>query len=118
MRALSYTWHRLVLRCKWSWQGIVATWQREHSFRTWVWANLVSAIAALWLLEGGERALILALGLLILAAELINTAIEEAVDYISKEDNPFAKRAKDAGSACVFVTSVAAGVAWVAVLLG
>ena len=65
-----------------------------------------------------ERALILALGILVLAAELINTAVEEVVDYISEERDPRAKRAKDAGSAMVAVVAIACGVAWLVVLLG
>ena len=69
-------------------------------------------------LTGGERALILALGLMILVAELVNTAIEETIDYISTEHDPRAGRAKDAGSAAVAVAAIAGGVAWLAILLG
>jgi diacylglycerol kinase (ATP) len=116
---LGYFLKRLRLRCIWSWDGTIATWKSEHSFRTWVWANLASGAAALALPLGvAERALILALGVLVLAAELINTAIEDAVDYVSTEDHPVAKRAKDAGSAGVAVAAIAAGVAWVVVLAG
>jgi len=119
MGSIRFFLHRLKLRTVWSWAGIRATWETEHSFRTWVWANAVSALAAFLLpLPGSDRALILALGLLILAAELLNTAIEEAVDYISEDDHPRAKRAKDAGSAGVAVAGVAAGVAWVVALFG
>ncbi|MDP2519275.1 diacylglycerol kinase [Shimia thalassica] len=110
---------RLRLRVIWSWAGVVLAWKEEHSFRSWVWANLVSGGLAFWLpLETAERALILALGVLVLAAELFNTAIERAVDYISEEPHPLAGQAKDAGSAAVAVTAVAAGVAWVVVLWG
>lgn len=110
---------RLKLRCIWSWDGVVATWRTEHSFRSWVWANLISATLALILpLAPAERALILALGILVLAAELLNTAIEDAVDYISTDDHPIAKRAKDAGSAGVAVAAIAAGVAWIVILIG
>ncbi len=63
---------RLKLRCIWSWAGVVATWVNEPSFRSWVWANLISAALALILpLTLAERALILALGVLVLAAELL-----------------------------------------------
>ncbi|MCR9108210.1 MAG: diacylglycerol kinase [Rhodobacteraceae bacterium] len=97
----------------------MSTWQNEHSFRSWVWANLVSATLAFFLpLSPVERAVILALGLLILAAELLNTAIEDAIDYISTDEHPLAKRAKDAGSAGVAVAALAAGVAWVVILIG
>ena len=114
-----YFLKRLKYRCIWSWQGIVATWHDEHSFRSWVWANLVSILAAFLLpLSTSERALILVLGLLVLASELMNTGIENAIDYISKEQHPLAKKAKDAGSAGVFLTAVAAGVAWIVILIG
>jgi diacylglycerol kinase (ATP) len=110
---------RLKLRILWSWQGCVSTWRSEYSFRSWVWANAVSAMLAFVLpLSSGERALILALGVLVIAAELLNTAIEDAVDYISTKQHPLAKRAKDAASAGVAVTAVAAGIAWVAILIG
>ena len=114
-----YFLKRLKYRIIWSWSGLVATWRGEHSFRTWVWANVISGGLALWLpLATSERALILALGILVLAAELLNTAIEHAVDYISTEKNELAGRAKDAGSAGVAITAIAAGVAWVVVLVG
>ncbi len=114
-----YFLKRLKYRCIWSWEGTVATWREEHSFRSWVWANLISGLAALLLpLETSERALILALGILVLAAELLNTGLENAVDQISKEEHPLAKKAKDAGSAGVAVTAIAAGVAWGVILIG
>lgn len=114
-----YFFRRLRLRTIWSWHGVVDAWKNEHSFRSWVWANLVSAALAFLLpLETGERALILSLGVLVMAFELVNTAIERAVDYISEDQHPLAKQAKDAGSAAVAVSAVAAGVAWLAVLWG
>jgi len=109
---------QLKWRCIWSWAGLVDAWRNEDSFRSWVWANLISAALALWLpLETGERALILSLGLLILAAELLNTAIERAVDRVSREENDLSRQAKDAGSAGVTLAAIAAGVAWAVVLL-
>jgi diacylglycerol kinase (ATP) len=104
---------------QWSWQGWAATWTREKSLRQWAALNAASAVLALILnLTGAERAIVLALGLLILVAELVNTAIEETVDFVSTEHDPRAGRAKDAGSAAVAVTAVAWAVAWLAVLVG
>ncbi len=104
---------------KWSWAGWSAAWAREKSLRQWTLANAISAALALVVdLDGAERALILGLGLLILAAELINTAIEEVVDDVSEAIRDRARRAKDCGSAAVAVTAIAAGVAWLAVLVG
>lgn len=112
-------WKHVEQRSKWSWAGLSASWKSEYSFRGWVWANLVSAGLALILpLGGAERGMILVLGLLVIAAELINTAIEETVDYISTDLHPSAGRAKDAGSAAVMVTAIATGVAWVVALVG
>ncbi|WP_372573334.1 diacylglycerol kinase [Ruegeria jejuensis] len=110
---------RLKDRTIWSWAGLAVTWREEYSFRSWVWANLISAALALWLpLSAGERALIVALGLLVLAAELFNTAIERAVDFTSTKHHELAGQAKDAASAAVALTALAAGVAWLVVILG
>ncbi len=108
---------RLFYRARWSWAGWLEAWRNEASLRQWLWANAISAAAALLLPLGtGERALILALGVLVLAAELMNTAIERAVDLISKDENELARQAKDLASATVAVTAIAAGVAWIVVL--
>lgn len=103
----------------WSWAGWRASWASEKTLRQWSLANLISAGLAFTLpLTPGERALILALGLMVLVAELLNTAIEETVDYISTAQDPRAMRAKDAGSAAVAVAALAAGVAWLMILIG
>ncbi|AGT11269.1 diacylglycerol kinase [Paracoccus aminophilus] len=101
----------------WSWTGFRATWVNEKSLRQWGVINLISAFFVFYLpLSGGERAVLLALGLLILVVELINTAIEETVDFISLERDPRAGRAKDAASAAVAVTAIAGGLAWLVIL--
>lgn len=116
---MKYFFERLKDRTRWSWQGLVVTFREEYSFRTWVWANLISAALAITLsLPEGLRALILVLGLLVLVAELFNTAIERAVDHTSTEHHTLAGQAKDAASAAVALTAIAAGVAWVVALVG
>lgn len=101
----------------WSWQGWTAAWGSEKTLRQWALANAISAGFALSLdLTPGERATIIGLGLVILVAELLNTAIEEVVDYISTDLNPRAGKAKDCGSAAVAVAAIAAGIAWLIVL--
>lgn len=110
---------RLQNRAGWSWDGWVHCWQEEPSLRSWVWANLVSAALAIALdITSAERALVMALGILILVVELLNTSIERAVDHTSQEQNPLAKQAKDTASAAVVVTAIAAGVAWAVILVG
>lgn len=109
---------RFVNTCVWSLDGWRAAWQSEMSLRQWTVVNILSAMLAFALdLSAGERALILALGLLILAAELFNTAIEEIVDHVMPATHPFAKKAKDCGSAAVAMVAIAGGVAWLIVLL-
>lgn len=103
----------------WSWHGWRAAWASEKTMRQWSVVNLLSAGLAFAIdMTAAERGLILALGLLVLAAELMNTGLEEAIDYISKADDPRAKKAKDCGSAAVALTALAGGVAWVMVLIG
>jgi diacylglycerol kinase (ATP) len=103
----------------WSLAGWRAAWATEKSLRQWTLANVISAALTFAVqMTPGERALILALGLLILAAELFNTAIEETVNYISQERHPMAKKAKECGSAGVALAAIAAGVAWLVVLIG
>ena len=77
-------WERFKLRCKWSLEGWLYCWRYEHSLFQWIWANVASASLALVLdLTGAERALILALGILVLAAELMNTAIAAGVAWLA-----------------------------------
>ncbi|WP_426032606.1 diacylglycerol kinase [Cypionkella sp. TWP1-2-1b2] len=103
----------------WSWDGWVAAWATEKTLRQWTVVNVLSATLAFSIeISVAERGLILALGLLVLAAELMNTGLEEVVDYISKADDPRAKKAKDCGSAAVALTAIAGGVAWVVILIG
>ena len=102
----------------WSLAGWRAAWATEKTLRQWTVVNLLSAVLAFALdLSTTERALILALGILVLAAELMNTGLEEVVDYISKATDPRAKKAKDCGSAAVGLTAIAGGVAWLVILL-
>jgi diacylglycerol kinase (ATP) len=110
---------RLANTVIWSWEGFTAAWSTEKTLRQWTLANVLSAVLAFSIdLTPAERGLVLALGLLVLAAELINTGLEEVVDHLSPGPDPRAKKAKDCGSACVALTAIAAGVAWVVVLVG
>jgi diacylglycerol kinase (ATP) len=59
-----------------------------------------------------ERVLLLGSLLLVLSAELLNSAIEQVVDKISPEFAVFAGRAKDMGSAAVFVTMLNVIAVW------
>jgi diacylglycerol kinase (ATP) len=56
--------------------------------------------------------------LLVLIVELVNSAVEATVDRISLENHQLAKRAKDIGSAAVFVSLVNVAAVWALVLFG
>lgn len=110
---------RIRMRAVWSWEGFVHVLRTEASLHQWIWLNVGSAVLAFLLpLTAGERALILMGGIMVLAAECLNTAIERVVDDISEARRERAKQAKDAGSAAVAVMGVAVGVAWVCILVG
>jgi diacylglycerol kinase (ATP) len=119
MQWITAEMQRLANTFRWSWQGWHAAWASEKSLRQWSLANLLSASATFALdLTGAERAVILGLGLLILMAELMNTAVEEIVDTLFPGIDARAKKAKDCGSAAVALAAIAAGLAWVVILVG
>jgi len=104
---------------RWSWAGWCAAWASEKSLRQWSVAQIVSILLTyVFALDTAERALIVALGFVVLAAELGNTAIEAIVDRVSPEESEMARKAKDCGSAMVALAALAAGVAWLLVLFG
>ena len=67
--------------------------------------------------DGIGRALMIGSMLIVLIVELLNSAIEAAVDRISFEDHRLAKRAKDIGSAAVFMSLISVVVIWGLILL-
>ena len=106
-------------RCVWSWNGFVHVCKTEASMRQWIIANIISGFFTFVApISYTEQAILLAAGILILAAECMNTAIERVVDDISHEMRSAARQAKDAGSAAVAITATAAGVTWLVILLG
>ena len=109
--------NRVRLRAEWSWQGLVHVYRTEGSLSQWLVANAVFAGLALVLpLTGAERAVVLMGGIMVLAAECLNTAVERVVDDISTDRRMLAKQAKDAGSAAVALCGISVGVAWLCVL--
>lgn len=118
-RALVAQIERIRQRAIWSWQGLVHVWQTEGSLKQWAVANVVFAVLAFVLpLSAGERGMLLMGGILVLAAECLNTAIERVVDDIGTDHRALAGQAKDTASAAVMLTAIAVGVAWGCVLIG
>lgn len=110
---------RIRQRAIWSWDGFVHVWRTEGSLAQWLVANAVFAVLAFALpLSAGERGLVLMGGIIVLAMECVNTAIERVVDDIGLAKRDLARQAKDCGSAAVAVTAIGVGVAWICILVG
>ncbi|MCC7256379.1 MAG: diacylglycerol kinase [Dokdonella sp.] len=101
----------------WSMQGLRAAWRHEASFRLEGYLFVILCPLGLWLGRNGiERAILVGSLLLVLSAELLNSAIEAVVDKTSPEFNELAGRAKDMGSAAVFVLMVNFVLCWSLIL--
>lgn len=104
---------RILKAAVWSWQGLRAAWLHESSFRLEVYLLVLLAPLALWLGQTPvERALMLGSMLLVLSMELANSAIEAVIERYGSEFHELAGRAKDMGSAAVFVLMMNVVVCW------
>ncbi|HEY9099829.1 MAG TPA: diacylglycerol kinase [Thiobacillus sp.] len=101
-----------------SWAGVRAAFKYEDAFRQEVFLAILLIPLALYLGQTGiERGLMIGAVLLVLVVELLNSAIEAAVDRISLEHHLLIKRAKDMGSAAVTVSIINVVVVWALILL-
>ena len=102
---------------KYSLQGLQAAWF-EPAFRQEVICAFILVPAAFWLGQSWEQTALLAgTAILVLIVELLNTGIEAAIDRIGPERHELSGRAKDIGSAAVFVALLNAAVVWLLILL-
>lgn len=101
----------------WSCQGLARAWKSQAAFRMDVAGVCVAVIALCFLRPGALwTALLLAGALLVPVVELLNSAVEEVCDLITREHNEHIKHAKDMGSAAVFGTTLINAVLWGAML--
>ena len=108
---------RILKATVWSLQGVRAAWMHESSFRLEVYLLVVMAPLALWLGQTPvERALLVGSMLLVLSAELLNSAIEAVIERYGPEHHELAGRAKDMGSAAVFVLMMNVLLCWALIL--
>lgn len=109
---------RLLNAFGYSVEGFKAAFKHEDAFRQEVFFAIVLVPLALYLGENAtEKALMIASVLFVLIVELLNSAIEAAVDHTSTEKHALAKRAKDIGSAAVFLALAIVGIVWGLILL-
>lgn len=97
--------------------GFRAAYRHEDAFRQEVLLSLVLIPLGLYLGEGGiAKALLVGSVLLVVIVELLNSAVEAAVDRVSLETHRLAKRAKDIGSAAVLLSLTNLAITWGLVL--
>lgn len=102
-----------------SFAGLRTAFFGEAAFRQVVLLNAVLVPLAFFVdVSRGERALLVGVCLLALIVELLNSAVEAAIDRISLERHPLSKNAKDMGSAAQLVTLTLITAVWLLVLLG
>lgn len=110
---------RVLNAAGYSWAGLTAAFKHEDAFRQELYLALLLIPLALILGDTGiERALMIAAVLGVLVVELLNSALEAAVDRISLDHHELIKRAKDMGSAAVLLALVNVVVIWGLVLVG
>ena len=110
---------RLMNATRYTCDGLAAAFKHEDAFRQEVFLALLLIPLALYLGQTGiSRALMIAAVLLVLIVELLNSALEAAVDRISLEHHQLIKRAKDMGSAAVMIALVNVVAVWALVLPG
>jgi diacylglycerol kinase (ATP) len=99
--------------------GLKAAFRHEDAFRQEVLlAAILIPVALLLPASGGGKALMVGSVVLVLMVELLNSAIEAAVDRISLDEHALARRAKDSGSAAVMLALINVPVVWLLVLFG
>lgn len=104
---------RLLDATRYSQKGLLAAWRHEEAFRQECALAAALLPAAFWLGESAlERSILLIPVLLVVIVELINSAIEAAIDRIGPDRHPLSGQAKDIGSAAVFVSLLLCVIVW------
>lgn len=108
-----------VLRAaRWSMLGLRAAWLHESSFRLEVCLFAVLGPLGWWLgATPVEQVLLIGSCLLVLAMELMNSSMEAVIERFGPERHELAGRAKDMGSAAVFVLMINVVLVWALLLL-
>ena len=104
---------RVVRAARYSAQGLVDAWRYESAFRQEFTLTLIMTPLALWLGRTAmERTLLIVTCLMVLVVELLNSAVEAAIDRHGDELHELSGRAKDLGSAAVMVSLAIVVMVW------
>jgi diacylglycerol kinase (ATP) len=108
---------RILYATRYSWLGLKVAFRKEAAFRQELLLAVILVPIGIWLGRSGvERALLVGSLLLVLIVELLNSGLEAAVDRFGEEWNKLSGRAKDMGSAAVFLALVNVAAVWLLVL--
>ncbi|MCL4315951.1 MAG: diacylglycerol kinase [Gammaproteobacteria bacterium] len=108
---------RLIRAGGYSLAGLKATYQNEAAFRLETGLFVLLVPLGLWLGDSAlERSLLVGSLFLVLIVEIINSSIEAAIDRIGTEHHTLSGRAKDMGSAAVFLALINALLIWVMIV--
>ena len=108
---------RILGACVYSWAGLRQAWHGEQAFRQELCVAVPASVLALALpLRPLEKLSLIAVLILLLLVELLNSAIEAAIDRVSLDAHPLARNAKDFGSAAVMLAVVLVAAPWSVVL--
>lgn len=109
---------RILNAAGYSFDGLRAAFTGEAAFRQLVLLNVILIpLSFLLHVSRVERALLIAVCLLALIVELLNSAVEAAIDRISLDRHPLSKNAKDMGSAAQFVALSMITTVWAVILI-
>jgi len=109
---------RIIDAAGYSWQGFTAAWKNEAAFREELMLCIILVPAAFWLGQSGtDIALMIGSLFIVLITEILNSAIEAVVDRFGSEHHELSGRAKDMGSAAVFLALTNVIITWILVLI-
>ncbi|WP_339926633.1 diacylglycerol kinase [uncultured Cobetia sp.] len=98
---------------RYSLKGLKAAWSNEEAFRQEIVLCALLLPFAWWIGDSHvEWLLLVGSTLIVLIVELLNSAVESAIDRIGPEFHELSGRAKDMGSAAVMISLIFAGLTW------
>ncbi|WP_321326483.1 diacylglycerol kinase [Thiomicrorhabdus sp.] len=104
---------RVIYAAGYSWKGFKSTWKHEAAFKQEVILFALMMPLAFWIGDtASETVILIAVLLIVLVVELLNSAVESVVDRIGEDYHKLSGRAKDQGSAAVFLSFFIAILVW------
>lgn len=108
---------RIIKAFGYSINGFKACFRTEEAFRQEIILVIFLFPLGLWLGDGGvEKSLLVGSLVIVLIVEMLNTAVERAIDRISLDHHPLSGEAKDMGSAAVLLSLILVGIVWALIL--